>query len=493
MRRLLFLLSLSVTLYATSVTTGQYDIARTGANMSETLLTQSSVAKLRKNWQYKVTGYLWAQPLIIENVTISAVSKTVLIVATGTNQLYAFDATKPGVTFWHNDLGAPYAEGNAVFIDGNVGIMSTPVADTSTNVLYFTSCNSSGAWSLHAVNLADGTDYHAPTVISATASGVTFGSTGHLQRPALLLLNGLIVIAFGSYADIGGFDWGWEMAYDKTTLTQTAAMITIPVGTAQGALWMSGGGLSSDGTSIFGITGNGPCDAGDYGDSFIETSQALAVTDFMTPTDCATLSANDTDLGSGRAVVVGSYVMGGGKDARWWVLNKGALGSNQATGPGIAQVFSAGASEMSNGYVAANGVVYVATGVSGVLEPINSYNCPTTCTTTPAATTSKTYSMAALAYSSNGATANTGVLWVSETQGEADSIPSAGCLHALNADTLAELYTDCALGLIAKFTQPTVANGLVYMSTQSGYVQVYGFAGAIWSGVSFMKGASVLQ
>lgn len=467
-------------LSAVSVTTGQYDLARSGANTSETVLTQSNVTShFGRLWSYSVTGCPSAQPLVVENVTISGSSKTVLIIATDLNHIYAFDALNAGVTFWHNSLGtpftSPYPANLICTVSGNVGIISTPVVDTVSKVIYFTSCNSSGAWSLHAVNLSDGTDFHAPVTIAATASAATFVSANHLQRPALLLINGLVVVTFGSYGDIQPW-YGWIMTFNSTSLALVSAAITTPnSGQSNGAIWMSGGGPSSDGTSIFFITGNGPCDAGDYGDSFVKMSQTLTIQDFMTPTNCATLSMNDTDLGSSRAIIIGNYVMGGGKDGRWWVLNKAALGSNQATGPGIAQVFTGSTKGLFSGTAtaSANGNVYIAGGL-GTKTPIGLFSCPTICNTTPVAQTSGTADGHAMSYSSNGATSGTGILWVTDAQTNVNESNGVGTFHAYNADSLVEIYNDATIGNLAKFTSPTVANGKVYVPTFSGTVFVYG-------------------
>ena len=83
-----------------SVLTQHYDIARTGANTSEAVLTPANVStsQFGKLFSYPVDGYVYAQPLYVPGVTMGAgtpqagTKHNVVFVATENDSVYAFDA-----------------------------------------------------------------------------------------------------------------------------------------------------------------------------------------------------------------------------------------------------------------------------------------------------------------------------------------------------------------------------------------------------------------
>jgi hypothetical protein len=92
-----------------------------------------------------------------------------------------------------------------------------------------------------------------PVALTATVSGTGNGSSGGTltldaewenQRPALLLLNGIVYVGFAAHGDNGPWH-GWILGYNATTLQQTGIFCTSPNGVGSG-VWMSGAGLSAD-------------------------------------------------------------------------------------------------------------------------------------------------------------------------------------------------------------------------------------------------------
>src|SRR5215469_15336166 len=87
------------------VTTSQYDNARTGATLSEKVLTPRNVnpGHFGKLGSFQVDGPVYAQPLYVPNVEIPRHGmQNVLYVATEHDSVYAFDADHPGSpAFWH--------------------------------------------------------------------------------------------------------------------------------------------------------------------------------------------------------------------------------------------------------------------------------------------------------------------------------------------------------------------------------------------------------
>jgi hypothetical protein len=104
------------------------------------------------------------------------------------------------------------------------------------------------------------------------------------------------------------------------------------------------------------------------------------------------------------------------------------------------------------------------------------------------------YSGAFLAVSSNGNTAGSGVLWATHAIGgcNANHTNCPGILRALDADNPGtELWNSGMVaadnvGTYAKFNNPTIANGKVYLATFSNQIRVYGLkAGTLCGTTNF--------
>src|SRR5205085_5566431 len=119
---------------------------------------------------------------------------------------------------------------------------------------------------LHALDITSGQEkFGGPVVIDGSVPGtgddsvagtIRFNSLRQLNRPALLLLNGGIYIAFGSHGDNRPYH-GWVFRYDAASLQKTAIVNVTPAGWG-GAIWQSGQGLAADDSgSIYFMTANG--------------------------------------------------------------------------------------------------------------------------------------------------------------------------------------------------------------------------------------------
>src|ERR1700745_3708642 len=143
-----------------SVLTQHNNNSRTGANLNETSLNTSNVnvSKFGKLFSIPVDGFVYAQPLYMLGVNMpNSGTHNVLFVATAHDSVYAFDADT-GAQLWQKSLGTPVPEsviGNTnILIE--VGIISTPVIDPSTNTLYVvakTYENSVQIYRLHALDI----------------------------------------------------------------------------------------------------------------------------------------------------------------------------------------------------------------------------------------------------------------------------------------------------------------------------------------------------
>jgi hypothetical protein len=261
----------------------------------------------------------------------------IVLVATENDSLYVFDADGPGCkSAWSsaNVKLIPSGEGVAPFADLEndnawgpvVGITGTPVIDPATQTIYLVAMTEvSGTTNmvqrLHAIDITTGLERPgSPQIISASITGVTgydnsagtitFAPKFQKQRPALLLLNGVIYISWAGFLDTD-FYHGWMMGYNATTLAQVTVFNDTP-DSRRGGIWMFGGGPAADASGdIYLLTGNGDFNTNssgerNYGDTFLKlgTSSGLAVADWFTPHDHNNMAINDLDLGGGGAVIL---------------------------------------------------------------------------------------------------------------------------------------------------------------------------------------------
>ena len=520
--------TLALTLAASAgvnVTTYHNDNARDGWNASETTLTPQNVNvnTFGKLSELPVDGKVDAQPLYVSGLSIAGQTHNVLIVVTENASAYAFDADS-GTQLWKvTALGANETTSDnhgCGQISPQIGITDTPVIDRANGpngTVFFVamSKDASGNYHqrLHALDLTTGAELAgSPSEIQATFPGNGYGSTSGMQvfdpgqyaeRVGLLLMNNQIYLAWTSHCDDDPYT-GWLMAYSETTLKQSSVLNLTPngpstphFGDGEGAVWMSGAGLAGDaqgniffldanGTFDSTLTANGFPSSGDFGNSFMKvstTGNVLAAADYFAAYNLQSESDADQDLGSGGAMllpdqtdaggVVRHLAVGAGKDTNIYVVNRDNMGkfnasSNNAVYQEIPDALSGGAWSMAALF---NNTVYYA----GVGDHLKSFPIANALlATTPAAESANTfgYPGATPSVSSNGS--QNGIVWAIENQN------GAGVLHAYDPNNLpTELYDSNQAPngrdnfSDNKFVTPTVANGKVYVGTQTS-VAVFG-------------------
>jgi IPT/TIG domain/Fibronectin type III domain/Abnormal spindle-like microcephaly-assoc'd, ASPM-SPD-2-Hydin len=496
------------------------DNLRTGQNNSETVLTPANVnpTQFGKLFSYSIDGIAFASPLYMAGVNIPGNGvHNVVYVATEHDSLYAFDAD--GLTanpLWHVSFlnsgvtTVPCANvGECGDIPVEIGITSTPVIDPASSTIYIvakTKEGSSYVQRLHALDITTGAEkFGGPVSIAASVPGTGSGSVGgrvafdplrENQRPGLLLSNGVIYMAFGSHGDQSPWH-GWVLGYNATTLQQVLAYNATPNGSG-GGIWQSGGGLATDATgSIYFTTSNGDFDVDtggvDYGDTIEKLSTSGSVIDYFTPHDQLNMSVNNLDFGSAGPVLLvdqasGPYphlLISAGKGGTIYVVNRDNMGHyNPNNDNQIVQALVGGlpngGPEVGNfsAPVYFNGYVYFA----AVNDSVRTYQLANgLLSTTPTSMSAGIYPIrgGALAASSNGST--NGILWVIQANGaDPGNVNAPGALFAYDATNLSdELYDSNesgsrdALDLAAKFSIPLVANGKVFIGSQS-RLTVYG-------------------
>jgi hypothetical protein len=262
------------------VLTQHYDSARTGGNLQETVLSPATVAPDRfgKLFELAVQGDVYAQPLYVQGVSFPGVGqRNVLYVVTMHNQVYAFDADAGGSPRWSRSLGpfvslpdANIGPGGYRDIADAVGIVSTPVISLQHQAIYVVAMTHEGSQyqhRLHALDLATGEEkLGGPVTIHGSVPGTGDGSSSGTiafvsnlqnQRPALLLANETIYVAFASYGDRDPYH-GWVFGFDAGTLRQRPNIFLTTRFGGRGGIWMAGQGPAADAAGgVYLMTGNG--------------------------------------------------------------------------------------------------------------------------------------------------------------------------------------------------------------------------------------------
>jgi len=492
---LLVLLLNLPTLAQVSVTTQHNDLNRAGDNLSETVLTKSNVNSTSFGLLYKISvdNQVYAQPLVVSGLNIGGDTHNVVYVATTNNSVYAFDADS-GAQYWHVNLGTPISNANystdCPDINGNAGIIGSPVIDIANNTIYVVNSlnNPSGTYSfqLHSLSLTTGAD-NSGSPVQITASG--FVATAQNQRAGLLLANGDLYVPFSSHCDLGTYH-GYLISYNPTTLAQNAVFNTSPSGNGD-SLWESGQAPTVDGSgNIYFGTSNGSWDGvSNFSESFIKLSPTLALEDWFTAANHASLDSDDQDLDtSGPLLIPGSTrLFMVGKSGTGYVINSADLG-HLGDASAVQTVALGGSLHGSPTYFdsAVNGPEVYTMASEQNLKAFqyngNDLTTPNFQTGPDTANDPGGY----ISVSANG-TSN-GIVWVNAVLSGNASLESVpGVLRAYDADNIAtELYNNQqnasrdSCDNFAKNGYPTIANGKVYIGSfgtanaGSGQLCIYG-------------------
>src|SRR5215471_20859986 len=353
-----------------TVTTYHNDNGRTGQNLNETILTPGNVSASNFGLLFviAVDGKVDAQPLYLPNLRVAGASHNVIFIATEHGSLYGFDADT-GSQLWQVSILAPGETPSDNHSCGQIvpeiGVTATPVLDASlgphgTIYVVGMSKDASGNYHqrIHAFDVTTGAEeFGGPKEIQASYPGTGDNSSGgnvifdpgqQVDRPGLLLSNGVVYTSWGSHCDFRPYT-GWIIGYDQNTLSQVTVLDVTPNGN-EGAFWMSGAGPAADSKgNIFALDGNGTFEATldaqgfptqrDFGNAFLKIATAnrqLTVADYFQTSNQSAENSTDQDLGSGGALVlpdlkdssgqIRHLAVGAGKDANIYLVDRDSMG-----------------------------------------------------------------------------------------------------------------------------------------------------------------------
>jgi hypothetical protein len=520
-----------------SVLTQHNDLARTGANLQETLLNTANVNSNRFGLlaTREVDDQIYAQPLVVSGVSLPGLGKrSLVIVATVNDSVYAFDADNAAaagpcwkVNFLGPNAVAPTAAdmdgacgGEYKDFSGNIGIVGTPVIEPSSQTLFLVArtkeYGTNYVQRLHALDISTGAERpHSPVELKLTYPGHGDGhSHGILaldpqranQRSGLALVNGIVFVGWSSHCDWGPYH-GWLAGYDAKTLERVAVYNTTPEG-YNGGIWMSGQAPAADGRgNLYLSVGNGsvgtsgnPADPVNRGESLLRLEwdgKLLHLTDWFTPSNWQDLENTDNDFGNSGVLLIPGTALAfcGTKEGRVYLINCEHMGklSHSKDDPNIVQSFQVSSPGSSFGLFAAP-VWWEGPDASWAYlwckeDSLRQYkfdrgsgkfDLPESARS--AGGRRARMPGGVLAVSANGKQGDSGIVWASHAlNNDANHVVSPGILRAFRATNISEelwnseqVKTRDAVGHFAKFVPPVIANGKVYLATFSNRLNIYG-------------------
>ena len=490
---------------------------RTGWYSNEPSITPQLVSggTFGRLWSTPVEGQVYAQPLLDDGT---------LFVTTEANKLYGLDPAT-GALQWSKpvSLGTPFNAEDIKCGDlaPTIGVTATPVIDPATNIAYFTYktyvSGSSGPsrWYMGAVSVATGESQPGFPVLlqgaAQNASGQTFEPETELQRPGLLLMEGVVYAAFGSDCDTVPWQ-GWVFGV-STAGSVTARWVADQSGDGAG-IWQSGAGLTSDGPGqILLSTGNGGAPSSptpgktpptNLGESIVrlqvQGGGSLKAVDFFAPFDAVTLDQHDADFASGGVTGLPEEYFGTsaiphlavavGKDGYVYLLNRDNLGGIAQGPSGSDNVVQrigpyGGVWSRPGVWPGEGGWVYIPTASSNTnlteaSGNLRVYKYGLSGTGTPTLSLQGTssdafgFSSGAPVITSEGTTAGSALVWIIWSPGASGEGAQLRAYNPVPVGGEPVLRWSAPVGTASKFSTPGVGAGRLYVGTRDGHVLAFG-------------------
>ncbi len=289
--------------------------------------TSSAAANLARdvNFDGTIVGNVYAQPLYVEG---GPDDRAKVVAVTESDNVYALDAIT-GAIIWQRNVGTP---SGSMGLISTVGITGTPVIDLASRSIILVAVISGPNNMIYSLNVDTGA-INPGFPIDVNASFPDFSSSLEMQRGALILLGNMVYVPYGGYADIGNYRGRLlGVSMDGSQLGSWATT------SLKSGIWTPGG-IASDGTNLFVVTGNAPSGTTPWGGSEavirLQPGPVFsgATTDYWAPTNWQALDSGDVDLGGTNAIIVdvpgavpSALVVAIGKDRNGYLLDRNNLG-----------------------------------------------------------------------------------------------------------------------------------------------------------------------
>jgi outer membrane protein assembly factor BamB len=386
-----------------------------------------------------LAGDIYGQPLVHNGL---------VVVATESNDVYALNEST-GQVVWHRNVGTP-VDASALpcgNIGPTVGITSTPVIDPATDRVFVVADTWDGSHASSIRHLLFGFNVSSGSGIGGLPLPIDPPTSDHsalLQRTALALDGGKVIIGYGGNDGDCGTYHGWLVAAPETGgALQTFAVSPTSGG---GAVWGAGDGAAVDSSgNIWAATGNGFGAPYEYQESVLRLNSDLGLIDHWAPSNWQALDNNDTDLGSSDPLLLpGGLAFQIGKEGVGYLLSMSHLGGTGAAPAYQAQV--CGASFGGNVYY--SGVIYVTCTDGLYALSLN--------------TSTRTFAPVASWQVPSGANGPPivagGLVWAT------DYSDSPNTLYGLNPQTGQPVVTRSTAHMV-HFTSPSASDGKLFLAT----------------------------
>jgi len=502
-------------LAAEPVITNSGEDLRTGwypeaSSITPQLVTGGTFGQL---WSTPVEGQVYAQPLLADGT---------LFVATEDDKVYGLNPTT-GALKWSKNLGEPWqsADIGCGDLEPSIGVTATPVIDPSTGIAYLThktyvsGKSGESRWYMDAISVTTGEEQPGfPVEIAGTAQNEPtqrFQPERELQRPGLLLLEGVVYAGFGSDCDDDPYQ-GW--VFGVSTAGVIKARWTSEEDGSGSGIWQSGAGIMSDGPATMMVsTGNGGTPLaptlgseppGNVGESIVrlrvQTNGSLKATDFFAPYNAEELSSWDADFASGGVTglpdeyfgthAIPSLAVAVGKDGYVYLLNRenlGGIGEGPDGSDDVVQRIGPNGGVWSRPGVwpGEGGWVYIPTASAGTSAAGSSgnfdfYQYGLSGTGTPTLSLQgKTaeafgFSSSAPVITSEGTTPGSALVWIVWAPNGTGEGAQLRAYAPKPVHGEPQLLWKAPIGTSAKFALPGVGAGRLYVGTRDGHVLAFG-------------------
>ena len=456
-----------------NVTQEHNNLSRDGLYI-DSAFTPANATNLTRdlNFDGTIVGNVYAQPLYIEG----GPNGPMVIAVTESNNVYALHADTGTVIWSRTDIGTPAPQGACPGNIFPVGITGTPVVDLGSRSIFFDAVINGNPVKhfIFSLNVDTGaTNWSVDVDATAQYNGISFDSFWQEERGALALVNGIVYASYSGYVGDCGPYHGWVVGVDINNHSNVMAWATDAEG---GGIW-GHGGVASDGTSMFVVTGNtftSPGDPWSGGEAIVRLNAGPVFSDFWAPVNWQALDGSDTDLGGCSATVVdvpganpSQLVLALGKDRNAYLLDRNNLGG---VGPAVATMNVSNATlrgTSSAAYQTGEGTHFAFhTGESGELRSyiINAATPPT------------------MALAWNISQGGRGSPWVTTTDGINNAIvwianvEGDGKLYGYNGDTGAVIFNgggpDEIMSGTRQWNTGMVARGRIYFGADN---KIYAF------------------